>query len=190
MRKAAFEKRKSLSAAYREAASLAMTALFLKNVPLPAAGAVVGGYLPFNTEISPMPLMLALEARGCRLAVPVVPSGPPEFLEYRRWTKDMPVYKNLHGIEEPEPKHSEYLLPDFLIVPLLAFDRHGHRLGYGSGHFDRTFDHLRHIRQKFTAYGVAYEDQLVDAVPVEEHDFPLHGVVTDKTVYHFVESTL
>ena len=191
LRKAAFEKRKSLSPDYRADASNAMTARFLATIPLPPKGAVVGGFLPINTEISPLQIMKALEDHGCRIAVPIVPVGGTHgYLEYRSWSASTPVYKNLHGIDEPDLNHSEYLVPDFIIVPLLAFDPHGHRLGYGSGHFDRTFDHLRDIRQKFVAYGVAFEDQKVEAVPVEDHDFPLHGVVTDKAFYNFVENPL
>lgn len=187
LRKAAFEIRRSLSPAHREAASAEMTQRFLGSVPLPPPGAVIGGFLPINTEISPRALMEALLAKGYRLAVPTVPSGHTEFLDYRSWTPETPVHKNVHGIDEPDTRRSEILLPDLIIVPLLAFDRLGHRIGYGSGHFDRTFEHLVTIRHKFLAYGVAFEDQRVESIPIEEHDFPLHGVVTDKTFYACVE---
>jgi len=187
LRKAAFEIRRSLSPAYRAEASAAMTARFLEVVPLPPPGSVIGGFLPINTEISPRALMDVLLSRGYRLAVPTVPSGHTDFLDYRSWTPETPVHKNMHGIDEPDARRSEILLPDLIIVPMLAFDRLGHRVGYGSGHFDRTFDHLATIRHKFLAYGVAFEDQRVDSIPIEEHDFPLHGVVTDKTFYACVE---
>ncbi len=183
VRLAAFEKRQALPKEYRAQASLALKDNFLKNVELPASGAVVSAYMPFNSELDPKPLMQHLLEAGYRIVIPTVINNAAS-LEFRTWTPTTPVYRNLHGIEESDEKHSEVLLPDLMIVPLIAFDALANRMGYGSGQFDRTFEHLQQVRQKFFAVGVAFEAQRVDVVPTDMHDFPLHRIVTDTNVYN------
>ena len=183
VRLAAFEKRQSLPKAYRDAASLALKDNFLKNVELPAHGGVISAYMPFNSELDPKPLMHHLLDAGYRIVIPTVINNAAS-LEFRTWTPATPVYKNLHGIEESDERHSEVLLPDLMIVPLIAFDANGNRMGYGSGQFDRSFEHLQQVRQKFFAVGVAFEEQRVDAVPIDMHDFQLHRIVTNLNVYN------
>lgn len=182
VRQAAYQKRLSIPPAYQEEASLAFRDNFLKNVTLPPPGAVVSGYMPFNAELNVKPLMMHLLEQGYRIVIPHVLPDLSQ-LDFRTWSPKTPVRRNLYGIEEADARHSEVLLPNLMIVPLIAFDAGGNRMGYGSGQFDRTFAQLVKVKQDFTAVGAAYESQREDSVPVDEHDFRLHMIVTEKNVY-------
>ncbi len=187
LRASAFNKRLTIPPAYQEEAAKGLMENFLKNIALPPKGSVISAYMPFNAEMNVKPLMAHLINEGYQIVIPhVMPDLAA--LEFRTWTPQTPVKRNLHGIEEADTRHSEVLLPDFLIVPLLAFDVKGNRMGYGSGQFDRTFAQLMKSRKKFDTVGVAYESQREEQVPVDEHDFPLDIIVTEKTVYNCREN--
>jgi len=145
----------------------------------PPAGAVVSGYYPFRSEIDPRPLMRRLAMAGRRLALPVTPAkGATEPLSFRLWSPDRPCAPGRYAIPEPEPG-AEVVQPDLVLVPLLAFDRRGHRLGYGAGWFDRTLDALRALKP-VTAIGLAWAAQEVERVPTDPWDQPLDGIVTER----------
>lgn len=187
VRQAAYNKRLAIPADERQQLAEAFTKNFLAHAALPEKGAVVSAYMPFNAELDVRPLMSRLRADGYRVTVPHVIDNLSG-LEFRTWTEDTPVYTNLHGIEEVSLDHSEALLPDYMLVPLIAFDALGGRMGYGSGQFDRTFENMQKARHKFFAVGVAYDSQREDSVPVDEHDYPLDMVITDKNVYRCREN--
>jgi 5-formyltetrahydrofolate cyclo-ligase len=143
----------------------------------PAPGAVVGGFLPIHNEIDPRPLLAALAARGHRL---VLPETPPKgaALIFRRWTPGDPLVRGRFGTLHPA---GEELRPDYLLVPLLAFDRAGHRLGYGGGYYDRT---LAALPAAFRL-GIAFAAQEMQALPAEPHDIRLHAVATETDIIFF-----
>ena len=119
--------------------------------------------------------MLWLHAEGCRLALPVmVGKGKP--LVMRAWTPGDAMDAAAWGIAEPLPDKPE-VEPDIVLTPLLAFDANGFRLGYGGGFYDRTLAKLR-AKKPVVAVGVAYDEQRVDAVPVESYDQRLDWVLT------------
>lgn len=182
VRQEVYARRMAMPPLERLKADDAFTDNFLAHVTLPPAGSVVSAYMPFNAELNVKPLMQKLFEMGYRITTP---SNRPNLsqLDFRTWTPDMPLRRNIYGIEESDPAHSEALLPDFMIVPLIAFDAQCNRLGYGSGQFDRSFAELLTVRKAFFAVGVAYDIQRVDAVPVDSNDFRLHMVVTEKNVY-------
>ena len=97
--------------------------------------------MPLKSEINPLPLMRKLADAGARLALPVV-AGRGKPLVMRAWAFGEPLAPGVWGIREPRPKRRE-VDPDILLVPLLAFDRAGHRLGYGGGYYDMTIARLR-----------------------------------------------
>lgn len=140
-------------------------------------GAVLAGYMPMRTEIDCLPAMAAhLEAgRGGRVCVPVIP-GSDQPLDFREWTPAAPMVAGAFGALVPEG--GDWLTPTVLIVPLLAFDRRGYRLGYGGGFYDRTLERLR-ARGPVTAIGFAFAAQEVDEVPTEPTDQPLDLIVTE-----------
>lgn len=136
----------------------------------------VSGFWPIGSEANVMPLLLALGGRGLDMALPVVPRrGEP--LVFRRWRPDDPVDRGPFGIGEPQAAAPE-LEPDLLLVPLLAFDRAGGRLGYGGGYYDRTLARLR-ARKRILAVGVAYAAQECATVPRDGHDARLDWVLTE-----------
>ena len=145
----------------------------------PPPGAVVAGYHPFRTEIDPRPLMAALEAAGCVLALPCTPPrGSGAALVFRRLDPGHVLAPSPFGVHEP-PEHAARVEPELVLVPLLAFDRTGARLGYGAGHYDRTLPALA-TRPGFRAVGLAYAAQEVQRLPAEPHDHPLDAILTER----------
>ena len=142
-------------------------------------GAVVSGFAPMRSEINPVPLMHKLADQGARLALPVV-IGRGRPLVFRAWAFHEPLGAGVWGIREPHADAPE-VLPDIVLVPLAAFDRAGHRLGYGARYYDLTLEALR-ARKKIVAVGVAYASQQIDAVPTEPHDQALDYVLTEAGV--------
>lgn len=177
MRAAALARREALSHGQRHDAAQAIAAYALP-VELPA-GAIVAGFSPIRGEIDPFPLMETLMAKGATLALPVsIAPGQP--LLFREWAPGAPLVRGAYGIFEPSSEAME-VDPDIVLVPLAAFDRAGHRIGYGAGYYDRTLPLLRRLK-KVTAVGVAFAVQEIESVPISEHDAPLDLVLTDRDV--------
>ena len=174
LRKTAGEARKA-AAAVRTDAGAALAAVFAQNLQLPE-GAVVSGYWPMGSEIDVRPLMHRLADAGHALCLPVVAArGAP--LAFRRWRPGDALVGAGFGTSEPEPSADE-VEPDVFLVPLLAFDRQGRRLGYGGGFYDRTLSAARRARHVIAA-GVAYAAQEVALVPAGPADELLDVVVTE-----------
>ncbi|MDQ0465130.1 5-formyltetrahydrofolate cyclo-ligase [Caulobacter ginsengisoli] len=148
------------------------------RLALPLSPRIVAGYRPFRDEIDPLPLMLKLAAAGARLALPVTPPrDQPSSLTFHAWSPGEALAAGGFGVHEPTG--GEVVIPDLILVPLLAFDRRGHRLGYGQGHFDRTLEALRKTGA-ITAVGLAYAGQEVAGLPDEPHDQALDAILTEK----------
>ncbi|KFE36914.1 5-formyltetrahydrofolate cyclo-ligase [Thioclava atlantica] len=172
-RKAAFAARKAAHASDDGAATRALTAVLE-----PYAGRVLAGYWPIRTEPDPRP---AMEAHGGPLCLPVV-VGQGRPLEFHRWSPGAPMIEGVFGAHVPA--QAEEVIPEVLIVPLLAFDTRGYRLGYGGGFYDRTLERLR-ARGPVTAIGFAFAAQEVGEVPTEPTDQPLDLIVTEAGVLRF-----
>ena len=140
----------------------------------PRAGAVVSGFWPLDGEIDLRPLLHALAGRGHPVVLPVTPPrGHP--LRFARWKPGDPLASGRFGTLHPT---GEDLAPDVLLVPLLAFDARGNRLGYGGGYYDRTLAAL----PGRLAVGCAFAAQQVASVPVEPTDIRLDAVATERGV--------
>jgi 5-formyltetrahydrofolate cyclo-ligase len=180
IRRAAAARRDALPAAERSAAAATIAAR-----PLPVAvpaGAIVSGFSPLKSEINPVPLMRAFADAGAGLALPVV-AGRGKPLIMRSWTFGAPLVAGVWGIREPPPDAPE-VFPDILIVPLLAFDRTGHRIGYGAGYYDMTIARLRGIKPVI-AVGIAYAAQEIAEIPTTERDARLDFVLTERETIDF-----
>lgn len=136
-----------------------------------APGAVVGGFWPLAGEIDVRALLLALVGRGNVVALPVTPARGTG-LSFRRWRPGVPLIAGRFGTREPG--RGEAVQPTLLLVPLLAFDRQGRRLGYGGGYYDRTL-----IGTALITIGCGFVLQEVDRVPTETHDRVLDAVATE-----------
>jgi 5-formyltetrahydrofolate cyclo-ligase len=138
---------------------------------------VISVFHSFDTEISTFELFDKLIAEGWTTALPVVIAKDTP-LVFRQWAPGDGLVLGRWNIKVPLEEAPE-VLPDILLVPLLAFDRKGYRLGYGGGFYDRTLEKLRTLK-KVTAIGVAYAGQEVDAVPYEEFDQRLDWIMTEQ----------
>ena len=149
-------------------APLLLRDLFLRTIILPAAS-IIAGYVALDSEMDPAPLMEALAARGHRIALPDTrrKNEPLTFQFYE------PAQKAPTGVSAD---------PTVLLVPLLAFDAGGNRLGRGGGHYDRTLAALRQ-RRGILAIGLAFTAQRVEKVPTDTHDAKLDKIITEVEVF-------
>ena len=147
-----------------------------------APGMIVSGYSPIRSEIDPKPLMLKLAEKGARLALPAV-AGRGRSLIFRAWSPNDRLMLGPLGIPEPSPAAAE-LVPDVMLVPLAAFDRSGHRIGYGAGHYDYSFAHLRKTKA-IIGIGLAFAAQEIESVPALAHDVALDFLLTEKKAFDF-----
>jgi 5-formyltetrahydrofolate cyclo-ligase len=158
----------------------AAEAIAARPFPLPIApGTIVSGFMPLASEINPLPLMRTLAGQGARLALPAI-AGRGQPLTMRAWELGAPLDRGQWGIREPKPEAVE-VEPNILLVPLLAFDRAGHRIGYGAGYYDLTIAQLR-ARKAVIAVGLAFAVQEVPAVPATPRDSRLDLVLTEREV--------
>jgi 5-formyltetrahydrofolate cyclo-ligase len=183
LRTEVLSRRDALPPAVRAAGAQAIAAR-----PFPVAferGMIVSGFSPMRSEINPVPLIRKLVDAGARLALPAI-AGRGKALIMRAWNFGEPLAPGQWGIREPMPEAPE-VAPDILIVPLAAFDRTGHRIGYGAGYFDMTINALR-AKKPVTAVGIAFAIQEILSVPATERDARLDLVLTEREVLDFRET--
>jgi 5-formyltetrahydrofolate cyclo-ligase len=158
-----------------ETAGRGISSAFLSTVPW-RPDQVIAGYWPMTEEADVRPLLEDLARQGCPVCLPVVvvKDGP---LLFRRWQPGMSLAAGRHGTFHP-PEDSAPLTPELLLIPLLAFDRRGGRLGYGGGYYDRTLAALREKRSVM-AVGIAYAAQEMVGLPHEPHDQRLDWIITE-----------
>ena len=178
-RLAATAMRRAAHEAWKDRAPLALASMAFPLQADPKFN-VVSAFHPYQSEIDTRALLGKLAGEGWTTCLPIVlGKGLP--LEFRRWLPGEPLVSGVWGIRRP-PDSSPVVEPDVLIIPLLAFDRAGYRLGYGGGFYDRTLEKLRAFK-KVVAIGVGYSAQEVTAVPHGDHDQPLDYMMTEKEIF-------
>ncbi|MEL7099572.1 MAG: 5-formyltetrahydrofolate cyclo-ligase [Pseudomonadota bacterium] len=170
-RKAAFARRKAAFGSHPAPAGV------LSEVLAGHRGVPLAGYMPIRTEIDPLPAMAEAAAYG-PVGVPVI-AGEGQPLHFSRWTPGGPLRDGPFGAQVPAV--DDFFDPQIVIVPLVAFDRAGNRLGYGGGFYDRTLERLR-ARGPVLAIGFAWAAQEAEALPLEPTDQPLDLIVTEAGV--------
>lgn len=160
----------------------ALIARFDAAFPELAAGTVVSAYWPRGDELDVRPLLRHLAVRGCRTCLPVM-AGRGWPLLFRLWRDGHPLVPAAFGVMEPM-QEAPLVRPDIVLVPLLAWDGRGMRLGYGAGFYDRTLAALR-AEGPVLAVGLAYEGQRMETVPVDGFDAPLDMLLTERRVLRF-----
>lgn len=148
-----------------------------------STNSVVAGYWSARNEVDLGEALAQLSERGHELCLPVI-EAPGEALFFRRWRIGHPLELGKFGIRIP-PESEPALMPGAIIVPLVAFDSAGHRLGYGAGYYDHTIRQLREHENSVQIIGAAYSMQQVERIPAEAHDEKLDAVVTEKEVLTF-----
>jgi 5-formyltetrahydrofolate cyclo-ligase len=176
----AMEIRRASVFAENPQAAVALRDHFKKTAGL-ASGAIVAGYIARGSEIDPAPLIEMLRAAGHKMALPVM-AGKDKPLLFRLHEPGAALVANAVGIPEPSPEEP-LAMPDVLLVPLLAFDRLGGRLGTGGGYYDRTIQALRRLKP-VRAIGLAFACQELPEIPHESHDAALDSVVTELQVFN------
>jgi 5-formyltetrahydrofolate cyclo-ligase len=143
---------------------------------------IIGGFLPISSEINPNPLMQELVKNGARLCLPRT-SPITKAINFHAYKFGDKLEKGPLGIQEPSHA-SELLHPNVILVPFLAFDERGYRLGYGGGYYDRAISCMRKIKEIITI-GVGFDGQKLDAIPNESHDEKLDYIITESKLYKF-----
>jgi 5-formyltetrahydrofolate cyclo-ligase len=179
LRARALERRAEAWRAAGGGAGEALRALFVARFAAPPVGIAVSGFWPIRDEIDVRPLLEWFAGRGHAVALPVV-QGRGQPLAFRRWRPGGPLVERPFGLFEP-PADAAPVVPDLLLVPLLAFDAAGNRVGYGAGYYDMTLAALRRTR-RIAAVGVGFDAQEVPAVPHDAADAPLDWVLTPTRV--------
>ncbi len=176
LRRAARALRRRIQPAERMRAAEALTG-YAASIRGLAGGGTVSVFSTFGDELDTAPLVAALVRAGARLALPVV-AAKAQPLVFRPWRPGDEMKSGPFGIAEPLDAAGE-VDPAIFLVPLLAFDRRGYRVGYGGGFYDRTLQAAR-ARRKVLALGLAFAAQEVPSVPTDEFDQPLDGVLTER----------
>lgn len=166
------------AAAQDPQAAVTLRDLFLENIDLPPAS-LVAATLAQNGEIDPAPLAAALLAQGHGLCLPVVVAAD-KALVFRAWKPGDPLLPGAFGIPEPLA-HKPAVEPNVLLVPLVAFDRRGNRLGQGGGYYDRTLAQRRR-KPGVLAIGLGFSVQEAPSVPAASGDQSLDLIVTEKEI--------
>ena len=179
LRRDALRRRSEIGAGAASAAALKLCDNFFSTIVLGAVE-TVSGYWPIKDELNVRPLMAGLHDRGHAIALPTVSArGAP--LIFRAWRPGSALEAGVLGTSVPPPSAQE-LIPDALLVPALAVDHAGFRLGYGGGYYDRTLAHLRdaeRVDRRSLAIGICFECQRVAKVPHDESDERLDWIVTE-----------
>lgn len=174
LRKEAAARRSALTAATRESGAQSLKSFGLDFLP-DRSDATVSGFNRLGDELDPILLLSRLAGEGHSIVLPITPKGRAR-LTFRCWSPGDVLIEGLYGVREPS-EESPLKEPAILLVPLLAFDANGHRLGYGAGYYDRTLTDLR-SKGPTTAIGVAFAEQEIDAVPHDQYDQRLDWILT------------
>jgi 5-formyltetrahydrofolate cyclo-ligase len=135
---------------------------------------IIGGYYPIRDELDPLPLLQALHDEGSLIGLPAI--HPGRALTFREWRPGTPLKQGQFGLSEPACDQPE-VVPAIVLVPLLAFDSRGNRLGYGAGYYDAALRDLR-LRGPVTAIGLGFDEQQFPEIPREPQDEPLDMILT------------
>ena len=157
----------------------AAIAAFANKLPV-TRETIVGGYAALPGEADPHLLLVALQARGAVQALPRV-AAKDQSLVFHRWHPGDELHPGAFGVPEPLAQ-TEIVTPNLLLLPLLAYDSKGYRLGYGGGYYDRTLADLKGV----TAIGVAFANQEIPVVPHEAHDMRLDMILTESGLRRFL----
>ncbi len=179
LRRRAYDARK---AARSDAKNAMANACLTTHISALGGPAVVAGYMAIQTEVDPAGTLKSLHENGFQICLPVI-QGRGQPLLFREWEPGCGMIEGDFGALIP--RSGELLVPDIAIVPLVAFDDQGHRLGYGGGFYDRTLSLLRSTNLNLQAIGFAFEAQELPEIPIDENDQPLNAIITEAGLRRF-----
>jgi 5-formyltetrahydrofolate cyclo-ligase len=180
LRAMALARRDGLDRSFRERASQAIAEMALPLL-VTARARTLSGYWPIRSEVDPREILETAARYGIEVALPVVIDRRE--LRFRAWRPGDTLVPGGFGTSEPSAEAPD-LLPDIMLVPLAGFDRSGHRLGYGKGHYDRAIARMAAGGHRPVLIGLAFSVQEVPKVPAESHDARLDRIVTEAGVWN------
>ena len=140
---------------------------------------VIAGYYPSNYEVNILNFLEEASKKRFRIVLPVVKSSNK--MSFEPWFFKDPLYVSKFGILEPENTMKK-IIPDLIIVPLVAFDNQLNRIGYGKGYYDRSLQKIKKIKNKTVSLGIAYYFQKCKSIPTNKHDFKLDYIFTERGI--------
>ena len=138
-------------------------------------GKIIGGYYPHNHEVDAIKILKKFEEKNYKILLPKISKNFQ--MDFFQWSTKDPLEINKYGIPEPTSNRVSY--PNILLVPLVAYDKHFNRIGYGAGFYDRYIRKIKK-KKKILTIGLAYSYQKVREIPIDRHDIKLDFVVTNK----------
>ena len=139
----------------------------------------IAGYYPADYEVNILKFLEEASKQKFRIVLPVIKSS--KSMSFRLWSFQEPLYINNFGILEPNNSKKE-LVPDLILVPLVAFDNRLNRIGYGKGYYDRSLQKIKKINKNTISLGIAYSFQRSNNIPVNKHDFKLDYIFTEQGI--------
>ena len=140
---------------------------------------IIAGYYPSNYEVNVLKFLEEASKKNFRITLPVIKSSNQ--MSFKLWTFKDPLYVNKFGMLEPKNSKGN-IIPDLIIVPLVAFDNHLNRIGYGKGFYDRSLNKIKKIKKNIISLGVAYSFQKCQQIPINNNDFRLDYIITEKGI--------
>jgi 5-formyltetrahydrofolate cyclo-ligase len=136
----------------------------------------IAGYYPSNYEVNILNFLHKAGKKNFKISLPVIKSS--EKMNFKSWDLQEPLYVSKFGILEPKNSNKD-ILPDLVLVPLVAYDRNLNRIGYGKGYYDRILKKINKIKKKTFFLGIAYTFQKHASIPINKHDFKLDYIFTE-----------
>ena len=140
---------------------------------------IIAGYYPSNHEVNILNFLKEASKRKFKIVLPVIKTSNK--MCFKSWIINNPLYVNKFGILEPESSSKE-IIPDLIMVPLVAFDKKLNRIGYGKGYYDRSLEKIRKVKKNAVSLGIAYSFQKCTQIPVNNNDFRLDYIFTEKGI--------
>tara|TARA_Y100000590_G_scaffold223274_1_gene252583 strand:+ start:2009 stop:2572 length:564 start_codon:yes stop_codon:yes gene_type:complete len=140
---------------------------------------IIAGYYPANNEVNILNFLKNASKKGYKIALPVVTSS--KGMNFRIWVFKEPLYVSKFGILEPKSS-KKVIMPDLVMVPLVAFDRNLNRIGYGKGYYDRILKKIVKTKKNKIFLGIAYSFQQYKKIPINRHDYKLDYIYTEKGI--------
>ena len=139
----------------------------------------IAGYYPSNYEVNILSFLGKVSKNKFKIALPVINASGG--MSFRSWIFKEPLYVNKFGILEPKSSKKK-IIPDLIMVPLVAFDNRLNRIGYGKGYYDRSLKKINKIKKNAISLGIAYSFQKCQKIPTNKHDFKLDYIFTEKGI--------
>jgi len=140
---------------------------------------IIAGYYPSNYEVNVLQFLEQASKKNFRITLPVI--KPLNQMSFKLWAFEDPLYVNKFGMLEPKNSKAN-IIPDLIMVPIVAFDNHLNRIGYGKGFYDRSLSKIKKIKKNIISLGIAYSFQKCKQIPVNNNDFRLDYIITEKGI--------